>query len=145
MCSEQKILGVFLDVIEQNMVNSTNFYISLSFSAGPSLASLAIVYVLLFKREDTCSSPKPGHQRAQDLIPGPSLCEVAHLWFPSFPTHTSHPFIGKRIRKPRVTPVPTRPAHTRKRPRSHSSNRPKEGLLVTSTNPTLQRRCPGNS
>ena len=45
--SGQGFQSTFIKVIEQNMVNSIKFFNVVSFFAGPSLASLAIVSVLL--------------------------------------------------------------------------------------------------
>ena len=80
----------------------------------------------------TCPSPKPGHQRAQDLSGRRSFGKPTNLYFSSLPTHRSPPFIEGWIGKHRVRTVPRNPAHTRKRPASHSSNRPKYGSLVIS-------------
>ena len=88
--------------------------------------------VLLSKQEDLCSTnhysstshyssftqrwtawvQNPDINERNTPLSGPSLHELARLCFPSFPTHTSYPFMGKLIRKSRVTPVPRKPAHT---------------------------------
>ena len=47
------------------------------------------------------------------------------------------------IRKPRVGTLPRNPDNTRKRPAGLSVQLRKRVLLLISTNPTLQRRCPG--
>ena len=48
----QEILGVFLSITMQNIDNSIKFSKVSSFSAGPSLAGLATVSVLLFEKEE---------------------------------------------------------------------------------------------
>ena len=109
---------MFMHFIKKNIVVSMKFCIGLTFCAGPSLPGLATVSVLLFERKEYFHSTshllasKTRTSAGARLLPGSSSCATEHLLLSSFQTHTSQPFIGKRIRKPRVTTLPRNPRHT---------------------------------
>ena len=81
-----KVFCTFLKVIDQNLDNSKKFCIGSSFSAGSSLAGLAIVFVLLFEKEEYFHSTNHYSPRRRILPLYASLLSEKEEYFHS----TSH-------------------------------------------------------
>ena len=96
------------------------------------------------RNENTCWHPKPRHLRALDFSLGPSQKPPGTYSSSCFQIHTSHPFIGKPIRKPRVGTVPPSPTYSQKRPPTHFSKPPNVGSSSYLYKPYSPKEMSGN-